>query len=501
MFITLEILCGLALALIVLYCYLTIRYNFWTSRGVPGPKPTLLFGNIMKSMFGKESLPQLLTRNYNDFKNEPMVGIFLRTVPVLMVKDPDLIKDILIKDFSKFANRGFIKSEPAIPLSNHLFSLEAKRWRPLRTQLSPVFTSGKLRGTFSLILECSNHLESYLNTMIEKGDPIDVRELAARFTTDVIGSCAFGIEMNSLSENESDFRRIGKQIFSTDFWKILRIRIRQILPPLHVLLARILPYDEETKMIMGITRETIEYREKNKIVRPDFMNILMELKRHPERVADIKLSDDLLAAQTFIFFAAGFETSSTTISNALYELALNHDIQDKLREEIEHFAAKNDGEWKYETIKQMQYLDKVFQETLRKYPALPFLSRESVEDYTFENTKVTIPKETLIWVPVFPIHRDPEIYPDPEKFDPERFSEDKMKERNPMYYLPFGHGPRNCVGARFAIYQTKIGLIKILHKNKVGVCSKTPIPYEYNPLSFVLTPTTGLYLTITKVED
>lgn len=74
-----------------------------------------------------------------------------------------------------------------------------------------------------------------------------------------------------------------------------------------------------------------------------------------------ELSDDLLAAQTFIFFAAGFETSSTTISNALYELALNHDIQDKLREEIEHFAAKNDGEWKYETIKQMQYLDKVFQ--------------------------------------------------------------------------------------------------------------------------------------------
>lgn len=123
--------------------------------------------------------------------------------------------------------------------------------------------------------------------MIEKGDPIDVRELAARFTTDVIGSCAFGIEMNSLSEKESDFRRIGKQIFSTGFWKILRTRIQQILPPLHVLLARVLPYNEETKMIMGITRETIEYREKNKIVRPDFMNILMELKRHPERVADI----------------------------------------------------------------------------------------------------------------------------------------------------------------------------------------------------------------------
>lgn len=75
----------------------------------------------------------------------------------------------------------------------------------------------------------------------------------------------------------------------------------------------------------------------------------------------VELTDNLLAAQTFIFFAAGFETSSTTISNALYELALNHDIQEKLREEIKQFAAKNNGEWKYETIKQMQYLDKVFQ--------------------------------------------------------------------------------------------------------------------------------------------
>lgn len=75
----------------------------------------------------------------------------------------------------------------------------------------------------------------------------------------------------------------------------------------------------------------------------------------------IELTDDLLAAQAYIFFAAGFETSSTTISNALYELALNHDMQDKLREEIKEFEAKNDGEWKYETIKEMQYLGKIFQ--------------------------------------------------------------------------------------------------------------------------------------------
>lgn len=88
----------------------------------------------------------------------------------------------------------------------------------------------------------------------------------------------------------------------------------------------------------------------------------------------------------------------------------------------------------------------LFTETLRKYPVVPFLNRELIDDYTFENSKITIPKGLKIWIPVYGIHHDPNIYPNPEKFDPERFSEDKIKERHPMHYLPFGHGPRNCIG-------------------------------------------------------
>ena len=83
---------------------------------------------------------------------------------------------------------------------------------------------------------------------------------------------------------------------------------------------------------------------------------------------------------------------------------------------------------------------------MRKYPPLAYLSREAADNYTFQSTKVTIPKCTRVWIPVFSIHRDPDIYPDPEKFDPERFSEEAIKARNPMHYLPFGDGPRNCIG-------------------------------------------------------
>ena len=75
------------------------------------------------------------------------------------------------------------------------------------------------------------------------------------------------------------------------------------------------------------------------------------------------------------------------------------------------------------------------------------MTRELIEDYTFESNKVTIPKGLKIWIPTYAIHNDPDIYPDPDKFDPERFSDDKIKQRHPMHFLPFGHGPRNCIGA------------------------------------------------------
>ena len=88
----------------------------------------------------------------------------------------------------------------------------------------------------------------------------------------------------------------------------------------------------------------------------------------------------------------------------------------------------------------------MFIETLRKYPVTPFLTRQSMEPYTFHGSQVTIPKGIHVWIPVYGIHRDPKIYPNPDTFDPERFSEENVRDRHSSYYLPFGAGPRNCIG-------------------------------------------------------
>ncbi|EFN65184.1 Cytochrome P450 6a2 [Camponotus floridanus] len=497
-----EILCGIAAVLLVVYYYFTSNYDFWKSRGIRGPKPIPIFGNFKDVMLGKKLPGIYLMEIYNEYKNESMIGIFNRKTPILIVKNPDLIKDILIKDFSKFADRGFPRgSEKVDPLSQHLFGLEPKRWRPLRTCLSPVFTSGKLKEMFSLISECADHLEQYIEKLVSKNEPIEFREIMAKYTTDVIGTCAFGIEMNALSDEDSELRRMGRMVFTPTWKSILRATIKQSMPRFSEILNYIISLQTQaSQFFMRVVIEMMNYRETNNIIRHDFIDILRELKKNPDKMGDIEMTDSLIASQAFVFFLAGFETSSLTMSHALYELALNEQIQDKLREEIDQEYTNHDSNLTYEKIKKMNYLDKVFKETLRKYPVVTILIRQSTSSYIFDGARLDIPKDQKVWIPVLAIHRDPDIYPKPDVFDPKRFNDEAVQARHPMHYLPFGDGPRNCIGARFAIYQTRIGLVKILRNYKVEVCDKKQKPYIINPKATMLAPKHGIHLRITKIN-
>ncbi len=364
-------------------------------------------------MFAQESLANFLDKDYVAYENEPMWGLFARRTPLLIVKDPEFIKDILIKDFTVFSDRGMSVNEKVEPLSQHLFSLEPERWRPLRTKLSPVFTSGKLKEMFYLLIDCAKHFESFLKDQVEKNPIIECRELTAKFTTDVIGVCAFGLQMNALSEEDSDFRKFGRKIFEMNWAKILKFRIRESSSWLYNLLKPIMYDYELNNFFISTMTQTIEYRKKNNVKLNDFVDLLIDIKDHPDKVGDIgethlihlylycfkfdsiiiifqeklrinplivvnyyflqvknicirieffsEMTNELITAQAFVFFIAGFETSSTTISNALYELAQNHTIQNKLRKEINEELEKNNGELKYESIKNMKYLNKVFQ--------------------------------------------------------------------------------------------------------------------------------------------
>lgn len=184
--------------------------------------------------------------------------------------------------------------------------------------------------------------------------------------------------------------------------------------------------------------QTLEYREKNNIKRNDFVSLLLGIKH--------SYTPTELAAESLLVFVGGSETSSTLITFTCYELALNFDMQQRLRDEINAEIEENDGNLTYEMLFGFKYLDMIVTESLRKYPPIPSALRQSTKEYTIPGTSLTIPKGTSIEIPVYSLQRDPEHYPEPNKFDPLRFTPENSKARNPFTYLPFGEGPRNCIG-------------------------------------------------------
>lgn len=133
---------------------------------------------------------------------------------------------------------------------------------------------------------------------------------------------------------------------------------------------------------------------------------------------------------------------------------------------------------------------------MRKYPALGNLMRVTTKDYKVPNSTYTLKKGTKVWIPVHAIHHDETYYPHPEKFDPDRFTPEEINKRDNVTFLPFGDGPRSCIGLRFGLMQAKIGLVTLLSNYEFSICSKSKVPIEIEKKNFILTPAGGMWLNV-----
>uniref|UniRef100_T1GSI1 Cytochrome P450 n=1 Tax=Megaselia scalaris TaxID=36166 RepID=T1GSI1_MEGSC len=238
--------------------------------------------------------------------------------------------------------------------------------------------------------------------------------------------------------------------------------------------------------------DAMDYRKKNNIHRPDMINMLMEAKEANS------WSDVEIVAQCFVFFLAGFETSATFLSFACHELMENSGIQKRLFEEIsENYS--ND-ELTYEDINKMTYLDAVMSETLRKWPNAAATDRQCNKTLKFENPDglgdVVIKEGELIWIPIAGLHRDPKYFEEPKLFNPDRFSEENKRNIQPFTYIPFGVGPRACIGNRFALMMAKTILCYIIKNFELKPSPKSTIPLDLTGGGFRMKPKKGFWLNL-----
>ncbi|KAF5279692.1 hypothetical protein FQA39_LY18241 [Lamprigera yunnana] len=191
--------------------------------------------------------------------------------------------------------------------------------------------------------------------------------------------------------------------------------------------------------------------------------------------------------------------SATLISFTAYELAINSDVQDRLQNEIDNTISNCQGKLTYEALHKMKYMDMVVSETLRKWPPGFQLDRMCVRRYTIDpisskEKQLTLEKGDLVMIPVVGIHHDPKYYPNPNKFDPERFNDENKRTIEPFSYMPFGSGPRNCIASRFALMENKTLIFHLLSKFDIIPIKKTQIPLNFGKGMLNLGPTEGFWL-------
>lgn len=139
-------------------------------------------------------------------------------------------------------------------------------------------------------------------------------------------------------------------------------------------------------------------------------------------------------------------------------------------------------------------------ETLRMYPPVTNLVRMAQNDYKVPDTNHVIEKGTTVFIPAYAIQRDPEYYPEPEKFKIERFTQEEIAKRGTGKWLPFGDGPRNCIGLRFGMMQARVGLAMLLDNFEFTLSNKTPVPMKFNTRVFILTSDSPIYLNLRKIK-
>jgi cytochrome P450 family 6 len=461
----------IAISLICAVVFLVNKYlfSFWTRLKVKQIEPTFLVGTAGKLFTLKSSFGDYFEEVYNKYKKEKFIGAYLSYSPILVINDPELIQNILISDFSTFHDRPTPgDAAENFPLVGNLFNLRGQKWRDLRIKLSPAFTSGKLKVMFPIMRDCGQVLQDYVAKQIKGGTTVfEFKDLCARFTINNISSVAFGVENDCINDPDNIFRKMGLKLFEPSMRNAVINTMAFFTPKLFTKL-KIPPFPADLEeFIYRLVNDTVAYREKNNVQRNDFMQLMIQLKNQGYVSADKdddkdehewkgekdklevkKMTIDEMAAQAFIFFGAGFETSSSTMAFSLFELARNKEVQRKTQEEIDEVMKKSPtNEFTYDLLNDMKYLDCVIDETLRKYPILPALFRVGTKDYLIPNTDIVLPKDTPVYLPIIGLQRDPDVYDDPMAFIPERFLDSptggaKVKG---VAYSPFGTGSRNCI--------------------------------------------------------
>ncbi|KAI1285102.1 Cytochrome P450 6B1 [Halotydeus destructor] len=471
---------------IILWLYYRHRLMTVLQRGnIPGPPAHFIFGNSAE--FAAKGMKQCF-HEWTD-KYGPVVGFYLGGHASVLVTDLDLLRYIQTRDFHLFGNKNPIIKGGSHPTSSGqkvVVWQTGDDWKRTRLATSKMFTSSKLK----VFADTVKHNVDLICAMFEEEshglrDEFNISSCFKQMTFANMTETQFSLKVDLQTQNGIK-KALDEAI--TPGLKGILAALQILFPEFEFIVWPIRRVYEEIReyllwspesIIINLARNILAERRQTGTSRKDMLDYM--LKATKDRIADDdqlemavqeKLNvdneehggkgqlytDEEISSSLFVNMLAGYETTASVMSCMSHCLTNNPDVQEKIREEVKQLLIQ-DGVLDYNTVNGLPLLEAFMKETLRLFPPLaPFVNRTADTDYRYND--MTIPAGAGIFVGVHRLHNDETSWPEPSTFDPERFLGKQKVEA--MAFQPFGAGPRNCVGMRFAILQIKLVMAELL---------------------------------------
>ncbi|XP_077559276.1 cytochrome P450 3A14-like isoform X3 [Haemaphysalis longicornis] len=439
------------------------HFSYFEKLGIPGPKPNLIWGNL---------------REYHSM-----------LTMVIDQMHPILKKSIM-----------HICGSP---------------WKNIRTAVAYGLTASKLKLMMNHIQEDADIFIESMEKYAESGEEVHMLRKFEELSMDYVARGAFGIDERFQGKPDHPAIAVAKASFRGamigPFHMIAQCTTTfgALMKPFYWLSQCLCEYSFQT--LTDQTAEIIQIRKQDPSLRkPDILQNLLdaeyvetEFKKEDSKQSNgvpksRALTTEEVVTTASILFAAGFETTATALSYVVYVLAAQPEVQERLRQEIADAAAVNEGALDYETImKQTKYLEQVVDEVLRLYPpGLTCVNRRAKED--FEYNGIMFKAGTCFMVPLYQVQRDPRYWTNPSEFDPDRFSGDNDAV---LRHMPFGVGPRNCVGMRLALLKIRYTIARLLQKYRLELGPSQKGTMEVGQYAMVSTPARGPWIVLHRLDD
>ncbi|XP_020495450.2 thromboxane-A synthase [Labrus bergylta] len=518
----------------LLYWYSIYPFSVLSRCGIKHPKPVPFYGNLFLFRQGFFQPMKDLIKTHGR-----VCGYYLGRRPVVVIADPDMLRQVMVREFSTFPNRMSFRFATK-PMTDCLLMLRDERWKRVRSILTPSFSAAKMKEMVPLINTAIDALTNNLNVHAESGEAFDIHKCFGCFTMDVIASVAFATQVDSQNNPDDPFVSHAQMFFTFSFFRPIMMFFIAF-PFIAAPLAGLIPNKRRDKMnnfFINCIQRIIEQREEQppEQRRRDFLQLMLDARTTKDSVSlehfdtlnhsdeldhrnqrsqasaldqDVgpqeppsrrqqrkMITEDEIVGQAFVFLLAGYETSSNTLAFTCYLLALHPECQSRVQEEVDDFFTRHESP-DYSNVQELKYLDMVISEALRLYPPGFRFARDIDNDCVLNGQ--LLPKGATLEIPAGFLHYDPEHWPEPEKFIPERFTPEAKASRHPFVYLPFGAGPRNCVGMRLAQLEIKMALVRLFRRFNIVACSETKVPLELKSSS-TLGPKNGIFVKIQRRE-